>query len=401
MNIKRRLYSSKYHQQGAATLLVTVVMLVLLTISALTISNLTTTELKVSSNLNRAKEAFYAAQAGLDEASLHHLSDASASITNQSGVVSSGSYSYDLNSSGVITSRGYSEDGLGQATLHQTVSLSETLDYGTTVPVLSVGDVPTGGSFTIVANPNGGGDGVPVSAWSSTAGASGIASWQSCEYDEYISGLCNDQPDGRLLCEADESSCADFVTGDCPADPFETVFGEEVGSCSGGAWSYSHPESIAIYRDAYSGLIKCEDLSKPKLLAEALDTAKATGPRGLPALWIEGDCSVPEIGTVDEPIILVVEGDVTLNGGNEFGGILFGFTDIYQDGFDSVNSPRNDVSIGGGALINGGLATNGNLIKVTGSATIAYSPEILTSLTTTASESKGLIKQVGTWRDFE
>ncbi|NRP26661.1 MULTISPECIES: PilX N-terminal domain-containing pilus assembly protein [unclassified Marinobacterium] len=401
MNIKRRLYSSKYHQQGAATLLVTVVMLVLLTIGALTISNLTTTELKVSSNLNRAKEAFYAAQAGLDEASLHHLSDASASITNQSGVVSSGSYSYDLNSSGVITSRGYSEDGLGQATLHQTVSLSETMDYGTTVPVLSVGDVPTGGSFTIVANPNGGGDGVPVSAWSSTAGASGIASWQSCEYDEYISGLCNDQPDGRLLCEADESSCADFVTGDCPADPFETVFGEEVGSCSGGDWNYDYPEAIAKYRDAYSGLITCNDLSDSTKLASALETAKATGPRGLPALWLEEDCNVPEIGSVDEPIILVVEGDVTLNGNIEFGGILFGFTDIYQDDFDKDTSPRNDINVGGGAVINGGLATNGNLIKVTGSATIAYAPEILTSLTTTALESKGLVKQVGTWRDFE
>lgn len=394
MNIKRRLYSSKYHQQGAATLLVTVVMLVLLTISALTISNLTTTELKVSSNLNRAKEAFYAAQAGLDEASLHHLSDASASITNQSGVVSSGSYSYDLNSSGVITSRGYSEDGLGQATLHQTVSLSETMNYGSTVPILSVGGVPTGGGFTIVANPNGGGDGVPVSAWSSTAGASGIASWQSCEYDEYISGLCN--AGGRLLCEADESACADFVTDDCPADPFETVFGEEVGSCSGGDWNYDYPEAIAKYRDAYSGLITCKDLSNSTKLASALETAKATGPRGLPALWVQEDCSVPKIGTVDEPIILVVEGDVTLNGDTEFGGILFGFTDVYNGETDI-----NDVSINGDALINGGLATNGNLKKVNGSATVAYAPEILTSLTATASLSKGLIKQVGTWRDFE
>ena len=396
MNIKRRQYSSKYHQQGAATLLVTVVMLILLTISALTVSNLTTTELKVSSNLNRAKEAFYAAQAGLDEASLRHLSDATASVTNESGSVVSGTYSYDLNSSGVITSRGFSKDGEGKATLHQTVSVSDTIDYGATVPILSVGDIPTGGTFTIVANPNGGGDGVPVSAWSSSAGANGIASWQSCEYDEFLSGLCTDQPGGRLLCEADESACPDFVTGDCPADPFETVFGEEVGSCSGGNWSYSHPESIATYRDAYSGLITCGELSDPIKLTTALETAKATGPRGLPALWIEGDCSVPDIGNADEPIILVVEGDLTLNGNVDFGGILFGFTDIYNGETD-----LNDVSIGGGALINGGLATNGNLIKVTGSATVAYSPEILTSLTSAASESKGLVKSIGTWRDFE
>ena len=396
MNIKRRQYSSKYHQQGAATLLVTVVMLILLTISALTVSNLTTTELKVSSNLNRAKEAFYAAQAGLDEASLRHLSDATASVTNESGSVASGTYSYDLNSSGVITSRGFSLDGEGKATLHQTVSVSDTIDYGATVPILSVGNVPTGGTFTIVANPNGGGDGVPVSAWSSSAGANGIASWQSCEYDEFLSGLCTDQPGGRLLCEADESACSDFVTGDCPADPFETVFGEEIGSCSGGTWTYSHPESISTYRDAYSGLITCAELSNSDKLDAALETAKATGPRGLPALWIEGDCSVPDIGNVDEPIILVVEGDLTLNGNVDFGGILFGFTDIYNGETD-----LNDVSIGGGALINGGLATNGNLIKVTGSATVAYSPEILTSLTSAASESKGLVKSVGTWRDFE
>ena len=396
MNTKSFFIVSKYHQRGAATLLVTVVMLILLTISALTVSNLTTTELKVSSNLNRAKEAFYAAQAGLDEASLRHLSDATASVTNESGSVASGTYSYDLNPSGVITSRGFSLDGEGKATLHQTVSLSETIDYGATVPILSVGNVPTGGTFTIVANPNGGGDGVPVSAWSSSAGANGIASWQSCEYDEFLSGLCTDQPGGRLLCEADESACSDFVTSDCPADPFETVFGEEIGSCSGVTWTYSHPESISTYRDAYSGLITCAELSDSDKLDAALETAKSTGPRGLPALWIEGDCTVPEIGSVDEPIILVVEGDVTINGGNEFGGILFGFTDIYNG-----ETVLNNVSVGGGAQINGGLATNGNLIKVTGSATVAYSPEILTSLTAAASESKGLVKSVGTWRDFE
>lgn len=394
MNTKSFFIGSKYHQQGAATLLVTVVMLILLTISALTVSNLTTTELKVSSNLNRAKEAFYAAQAGLDEASLRHLNDTTASVTNETGSVASGTYSYDLNPSGVITSRGFSLDGGGAATLHQTVSVSETIDYGTTVPILAVGNIPTGGSFTIVANPNGGGEGVPVSALSKSAGTNGVASWQSCEYDEYLAGVC----DERVLCEEDESGCEDFVTSDCPADPFETIFGEEIGVCVNGAWQDTYPEVISTYRDGYSGLITCDDLDDPAKLTAALEIAKATGPRGLPALWIKenSECSIPSIGSSTVPLILVIEGNAKINAGVDFGGILFSFTDTYN----GVSTP-NELSMNGGATINGGLATNGTILQVNGSATVAYSPEILSKLTEVASESKGLIKQVGTWRDFE
>lgn len=406
MNIKRRLYSSKYHQQGAATLLVTVVMLVLLTISALTISSLTNTELKVSSNLNRAKEAFFNAQTGLEVGELIYVNDSTA--TSCDGHLSLSGLDSSINcvitSDGAVTGLASSADGSANATVQEKITISTAPNYGTVVPVLATGDIPTGGTVSLVANPNGGGSGVPVSAWSDTADKNGFASWQTCQYDEFINlGDGDSCPSDGLLCaDVSEEDCDDFAIGGCIADPFESIFGVEIiDECTG-----SLRDDVSIVqklKDSYyigdSEEFNCDDLGDEAAINAARSKSIATGLGGLPVIWFSASsCTLPNnpVGSPENPVILIIEGDVASNSNNvEVNGILFSMTDKYL----GSGTPESNLDITGGHF-NGALLTNGNISKLGGGAVIAYSPDILSKLDEISSDGVGIVRQPGTWKDF-
>ena len=399
-------------EQGMATLIVVVILLALLTITVLIVSRSTVTELKVSSNQNREKEAFAAAQAGLDRGSQVFLASSGLSSFTCGSSVALGSegaeycYSASVTASGAatITGLGRSADGTGTASVVEVFTLSNAPGFGDLVPFVASGNIPTGGGFTLVPNPNSGGEGVPVAAWSLSAGTSGTASWDVCEYDEYINGLCSGgASQGDYMCKKDdEDGCEAFVQDTDVPDPFALLFDDDVSGCNGTPSNDACP--VETIRESYTKL-ELFDCPNPqqgpqptsgRTMDEAVALAKENGYMGLPVIWIEGDCDIKnDLGSSDSPVIVVIEGDVALQGGNTYG-IVFAMTDNYTQNPADLN----ELKYNGSAIINGAVLTNSEITQTNGDGTIAYSPDVLSGLTEAGEEGIGLVRARGSWRDF-
>lgn len=413
MSIDKKFLIFKKRERGAAALIVVVILLALLTITVLTVSRSTVNELRTSSNQNRDKEAFASAQAGLDRGSQEFLVTRTA-VSNACSTLSAtgAAYCYSTVVSGgeaTVTGTGNSLDGSGENDVTEVFTISGMPGFGDLVPFLASGNVPTGGGFTLVPNPNAGGDGVPVAVWSKSAGTSGLSSWDVCEYDEYINNLCTGSAgSGEYLCKKGvESDCSAFVEDTGVPDPFATLFNVSVDGCIGKGGPGSDCPVDAI-RQSYKGYFECPNISNGPVpsgglsMDDALEAAKSNGIMGLPVIWIEGDCDIKnDIGSANSPVIIVIEGDVSLQGGNTFG-IIFAMTDDYDViGLDPSNSgDYNLLKYNGNAIINGAVLTNNNITQTNGGGVVAYSPDVLNGLTQDAEDGVGLIRARGSWRDF-
>ncbi|MFC6670996.1 pilus assembly PilX family protein [Marinobacterium aestuariivivens] len=168
-------------QRGAATLFVTVIILALLTVIAITVTRIGMLELKTASNTNRAKEALHTAQGGLDYGAMKYLLDTDSwspsgaeSIFIPAGSGTQVDVTASVASSYVqIEAAGESNDQTGSATVKERFTIVPVVDFGELPPLMAGGNFPPSGTFSIVGNPNGGGDGVPVSAWVETSQTQG------------------------------------------------------------------------------------------------------------------------------------------------------------------------------------------------------------------------------------
>ena len=427
-------------QRGAATLIVVVVLMALLTLVVLTLTGLTTYELKTSSNMNRSKEALANAQAGLDYAAMKYLA-AGSTFSETFSVPSGAADSVEVNvtvstvSGAVeINSSSTSRDELASATVNEKYGKYSIFDFGDLPPLMAGGNFPPSGTFSIVAKPNGGGTGVPVSAWVKNSTTQGTASWQTCSYDEFLYDGTNDgasyspETDGFVvcptckcqqasttICEAsngfEPSSCPDVVADTCVPDTFETLFGDNVfddssisdgsGTACGSAGSVV-PEEWKKYETDFGDLFSCADL--PGLTGTEVK-AKTAGASPnpddpLPLVWIKGDCSIPAnstVGSYSSPFILVVHGDLTINSNSTVFGIVFAFSDIYSPGANEDN----DITINGSPTVYGSILVNGNVDLPTGSFTLVYAEGILDDLGGGDGEGfEGLARFRGSWKDY-
>ncbi|WP_217410936.1 PilX N-terminal domain-containing pilus assembly protein [Marinobacterium ramblicola] len=409
------------------TLIVAVVLLALLTITVLTVTRLTTLELKTAANTNRAKEAFHIAQGGLDYGAMKYVEDGAAFTPSgtTSVAIPSGSGT-DANISVVvsggfatITAVGESPDTTGSATIAEKYGIVPLIDTGELPPLMAGGNFPPGGSFSIVTNPNGGGDGVPVSAWVKTSQTQGAASWQTCNLDEYlyegnnatrtkdattewICDACTCQQADNHLCEAESGvdpadNCSDIIADACVPDAFENLFGvniyEDSAACGGD--SGVDPTIWQVYRTMGMQYgIECADLD-----ADVGDIFYSGGAYEgeLPLIWIEGDCDVSgTVASVDAPIILIVHGDVTMNSNGVMFGILFAFTDIYT----GTDSDDYEIKINGSPKFYGSILVNGDVDLPNGSFTLVYAQSLLEKFSNSGGEFNSLARFPGSWTDL-
>ncbi|MGB0205674.1 MAG: pilus assembly PilX family protein [Neptuniibacter sp.] len=397
------------NQKGAATLLVTVILLALITLVTVYITKLGLLEVKTGANANRAKEALHHAQAGLDYGALRYLDEGS-SFTSGALAVGGTSVAITAVVSGslyTISATGISEDGTGTAVVQEGYGRVPIVDFGELPPLMSNGNFPPGGTFSIVGNPNGGGTGVPVSAWVASSATVGVASWQTCNMDEFLyegtnsSQTQSEQDDGFIrcdtcrcqqatntLCEAGDvtnpADCIDIVQQTDIPDTFENTFG--VAST---AW--------ASYKAAAADeTIACDDLNSS--VGEQFYIGDKQGQ--LPLVWITGNCSIPantQVGSYDYPIILVVHGNLTMNSNSTFFGIMFSFSDIYT----TTPAESFNITINGSPTVYGVILVNSNVNLPTGSFTLVYSQNILEKLSNAVDDDKYIIgRRSGSWTDF-
>ena len=414
MNFNMTNYS-KRKQVGAATLLVTVILLALITLVSVYITKLGLLEAKTGANANRAKEALHHAQAGLDYGALMYL-DQGSSFAGASVSVAGTTVSINTVSSGgffTITASGESIDGTGVAQVEEGYGRFPVADFGKLPPLMSNGNFPPSGSFSIVTNPDGGGDGVPVSAWVEDSVAQGVGSWESCNWDEFlyqgnnaaqtktepIDGFircdtceCNKADD--KLCEAttgfDPSACDDVVKDANIPDVFENVFRTKAEG-----WE-SYRDTVAVQD------VACSDLDE-----NVGDRFQSGGEKAgqLPLIWITGDCGpgAGEIGSPDAPIILVVHGDLELAANTVFFGIAMSFSDDYTEvpATNGVDGEDNTLKVNGNSTVYGVLLSNKNVDLPNGTFDLVYSKKVLENLAGALDGEEFIIgRRSGSWTDL-
>lgn len=370
VKVMRRVDSTYMYQNGAATLLVSIILLIGITLIALFATKIGVLDQKISGNEYRHKEAFSNAEAGLEQAGayldanpvLHDPVTAPGggwvtcgassvpcnavngatfvyTVDDIAALAESDSFLVKTASNTVAVGVGATQDATGLAIAQVAYGKATLLSSGEVPPLM----MPTGslsGNFNIVPNPNGGGPGVPVSVWAKDTTDTSGANWKTCDLGEFKDGsnVCMDTKSGGtsrdwLPCTCDiERSNSGNVNEDVvldpaskfPDSPFAYLFGAGADVTAGEVAELK----AEIKGKAQSGdgllLQNCTNLESQfsALVGSAL-------------VWVEGGCNIPSgslVGSRDKPIILVVEGELRVNANSEIWGIMMGLGNFVLNG---------------------------------------------------------------------
>jgi len=380
------------HQSGAATLLVSIVLLIGVTLITIFAARVGVMDQRIAGNEYRHKEAQAAADAALDQAAsfisentglydgasstyswvdcttpsiasqfpcldssyelvydpdistttIESLQDGGKGVTLASGIESQTYLTYTTsNSAGNILTAigtGKSLDGTGDAYAQVSYTRIALLTPGKIPPIMTP-SIGLSGSFTIVPDPNGGGPGIPISAWVTAVGA-GVGSWQTCQLWGYRDGASGS---GDICSETRNDS---VTWKDCSCNPDEFM-----SSKADGANADIVVSDVADYPDSafqylFPNLTEYSNiLDQPNVVevftCSGLDTLAATFTTStVVAVSGPNDCSLPGnaiTGSRDAPIILIVEKDLTINSNSDFYGIAFAFGDVSVNGTATVH----------------------------------------------------------------
>ncbi|MGH1463053.1 MAG: hypothetical protein ACRBB6_13570 [Neptuniibacter sp.] len=408
-------------QNGAATLLVTVVLLALITLVSIYITKIGLLETKTSANANRAKEALHNAQAGLDFGAINvQVSGASWADGTVYDVpmLSNASVSVrGFESGGVMTVQaiGESIDNTGQANVTESYGRFPLTAFGELPPLMSNGNFPPNGGFTIVTNPNGSGTGVKVSAWVETTVDASTGTWQTCSYDEFYNqgippggwdATVDEDGDGVIdfircddcscdnntenLCNREDttfpSDCPDIIADANIPDTFENLFGQP-----GADWE--------AFMNAYAEPMTCAEVRAAGATVGDQFYDGGGNPTTLPLIWVENggtECRFQEqIGSYEKPVILFMHGDVRMNATGVIFGILFVFSDTYN------LTETYDITMNGGANVYGVVLINREVDLGNGGFNLIYNQKILDRISNEDNGGFfGLGRRSGSWTDF-
>lgn len=262
-----------------------------------------------------------------------------------------------------VVTIGESEDETSEATLKQGAYFYPLLLGNVATPLAAASNVNLTGNYSIITNSNGGGMGVPVSAWSDSTFTPG-GSFASCHIGDFSGGAC---PSGDALSKNGVTG-PDLIGNDpdFPDDLFEFLLGV--------------PE--AEYQ-------KIKDEAKVVANCSGLGTA-STG-----LIWVTGNCNPPgNIGSEANPVLLVVEGDTTLNAGTQFYGLLYMFPPP-----PSTLVPK--LTANGNAHLHGAVFAHDDVdLQLTGGFVLEYDSKVLDNLKNSPS-SRGLARVPGGWSDVQ
>lgn len=232
-------------------------------------------------------------------------------------------------------------------------------------PLTVAGGIGVSGNFTIAANPNGGGPGVPLSIWTNNNVDLTNGSGQTCHQEEYpCSAASSISKPGDKNADIKDNDTAGF-----PPDLVWYLF-NETNDPSG--WANLEARAVQI-------LPNCDSLS--------------TASQGL--IIVDGDCKPGStIGSKNAPVVLIVRnGNLTINGNSAIYGLVFAYS-------SDPSNANTDISLKGGAVVHGALVANYQLGKTAnGTFDAKYDQTVLSNITNGAAfQSINLVP--GSWRDW-
>jgi Tfp pilus assembly protein PilX len=369
--------NSKRQQKGAAVLITVVLMFVLVTLVTIYTSRIVSINNKISLNDQNRLLAKASAEAGLIRAYglLSENPNWSGSSINETST-NGGSFTV----SGVgqviarestdvrlitLTSTGVSADGLARDTITEQAFLYSILANTPDAPLILSGGIGLSGNFEVAANPNGGGEGVPLSIWTDGNVDLSNGSGTTCGKQELLDGQCSTSPYSEK-----GSKGNDILDNDSnfPSDIMEYMFNV----------SESNWESLRDDADILAS--SCAGLNVASV--------------GL--IWVDGPCSINAgtiIGSAANPVIVIVtNNDITMNGGAILNGMLLSFR-------KPGDVSDFEINMIGGAAVNGLVASNHQVGNSNGTFNAIFDADILAQL-----EANDAFKRVarvpGSWRDF-
>lgn len=396
-NRSRPIRSFARRQAGFLTMAVAIGILMLSTLVVFNVSSSILFEQRVVNNDQRARQAFEAAEAGLDSAIAYIREDRDRNDdgvvdpvfdTNGDGMGDSDSRSVgtaavtvtveDISDEGDmttlrITSRGVSDDGTATRTLTYTLVTIYPLPNPPENPLTSRGGVNVSGAarvfnyegFSTIWSGN------DVDLGSNNVTSTYVPETAHAGYPACMdfSMTCNVVGSShRLVLGVDVIENDSSLAGLSPAELFLNFFG--------------------LTPEGYRASVATIDTTAATVAAD-IQTATHE------VVWIEGDvpiqsltvgCERPLTGTAgcpaDEikPSIVIINGDVSFSGSPTFHGLVF---------------VMGDVNLSGNTRIYGGMAMSGT-VSGTGSLDIHYSSEILDGTRFAG----GATGSAGSWRDF-
>lgn len=362
-------------QKGAATLVFTVVLLVVGTLIILFAANFGAMQEKAVGNLTRNAQAFGAADAGL-EYGISYLKQNYSTIT---GSPSGGFINYTNSSLTnvtlannskfsvtytnptannynviLITSTGVNDDGSATRVISQLVDRGSILSSPSTSSLVTKGQVNMSGNATVTNTFTNqtiqAAEDVNIGGSSQTITSSGVSSTSSIIRSDVQ----------RNVSSLQSLSNNDF---------FATYFGtNNISGVKGQMVNYFNNSSNTNYSTTLN------NMSGTSIWIDQTSGSTAT---------INGTTT---IGTASNPVLLVVNGNLSLSGNITIYGYVFVF------------GSNNIDSITGNVQIIGGMATAGDL-RMSGNIGLTYNPTVLTSLETNTNLTY-YAKIPGSWKDF-
>ncbi|WP_279635123.1 pilus assembly PilX family protein [Cupriavidus lacunae] len=412
-------------QQGAATLIMTVILLLAVGLMVLYTNRAAIMEQRLSANEIRTKQAFAAASAGLDQA-LAYMRKGGIDqdkngvpdvITPNTLTSSSGTPSYyqalycdpldipyttcpathgtalsctlppaalpqpvvpmDLSRVGII-SCGWSDDDSSVQRIVQLAGFSPSLGGSISTPVTSRGtaNLLTGGA-SILNYFN------DLTVWSGGALLGQSNTGKTFIRDEVSNPIaslsdpyrnvgnspgCNNPPTGYQCSTQGANLGHDTVSNDTKLSSLS----------SDGFFQYFFGQTPVAYRDSTATWV----VDPGSVLA----TSNSTSLNSIVnmqdnAIWVEGNASLPgNIGTQDHPVVLIVNGDFDMSANSVINGLVYVTGNITGNGSPTIY----------GAIVNAGSA------NVTGNLKVVFDPKVLGA----ASNLGQAARLQGSWRDW-
>ena len=388
-------------QRGLATLLVSVILFLLASVLLITVSRTTLMEQRMSANEIRTRQAFEAAQAGIDQAAVVMIS--SKVDANANGIADAGP-SATLAGSGaryavswcqpgialpanvcdtigtttctavtaanfntpLIVSCGWSDDGIARRLIQQGIGTVSALGGTPSNPLTTKGALNVGGSANVVNYYNN------LTVWSggslTSVGNSGktfvrnptVAPPSPSTPPPGPPNSCSTSTD--YVCLTDKNNTGPDVIGNDPtlanlsdAQMFTNFFGQP---------------DLATYKTEVA-----------KVVIDAGAVGTLAGKLG-DSIVVTGNTTLPNstIGSRDQPVVLIIDGDLELQG------TPFVFGIVYVTG---------NVTGGGNVTVQGAMVIEGS-VTPTGSLDVIYDPLVGVGAMNTGRP--GLIP--GSWRDW-
>jgi hypothetical protein len=359
MSVKGPCWHLAYRsQRGAFVLLTVLLLLLMLTLVTLYTGRIQSFQHKILLNEQDRMFAITAAQRGLEQAIAtlisHKYWPASgldkADSDNRFYGVDAQTKHMDTASGPraivTLTVTGSSADTLVSAQITESLLIYPLITHLPKAPLVVAGGFASEGSFEIVANPNGRGQGLPLSVWSKALVTLKDTASYSCLLKAYELGRC--QLDSLSQGAFKGPDLLDNAV-DFPSDLLAHFL------------DLQGPSLQNLHQQAKFELTDCD----------ALTVA------GSAVIWVTGDCEIAarqQIASAAEPVVLVVMGGkIVFQAGAQLFGLL-----IWPESPDA--SPGLSITMHTGAHIHGALITHHQLGQSADTLSVIFNGEVYQAL---------------------